>query len=93
MPATMSWPGIGHLVAGTVTFTALIAVCYVLVRHFRAAARPDLAIGAGIAGTALLLGNGWAMAGGAAGTLTLAIGAMAAMLFVSFTAAWHGRRV
>lgn len=91
-PTTMSWHGIGHLAAGSVTFTALIVASFVLARHFRAAGEPNLTIGARIAGVALLIGNGWAMSGGAAGSLTLAIGSITAMSFVSLTAAWYLRR-
>jgi hypothetical protein len=80
---TMSWHAIGHMVAGTVTFTALIAACYVLAK--RATTRGP-AVAAAVAGTALLAGWLWAMAGGVAGTLTLAAGAITAMLFLSFTA-------
>ncbi|MBL7252982.1 DUF998 domain-containing protein [Paractinoplanes lichenicola] len=83
VPATMSRHAIGHMAAGTITFAALIAACYVLAR--RAPARGSAAA-AVIAGTALLAGDLWAMSGGAAGTLTLAIGAITAMLYVSWAA-------
>jgi hypothetical protein len=83
VPTTMTWHAIGHMVAGTVTFTALIATCYVLAK--RATTRASAAAAA-VSGTALLAGWAWAMAGGAAGTLTLAVGAISAMLLVSWTA-------
>jgi len=83
----MSWHAIGHMVAGSVTFFALIAACYVLVRFYRSAGRPGLAAAAAVSGTALLAGDLWAMTGGAAGSLTIAVGAIAALLFVSATAA------
>jgi hypothetical protein len=84
---TMSWHSIGHMIAGSVTFIALIAACYVLGRHFtRASQHRDAALSY-LAGTALLLGNGWAMTGGPAGSLTLAAGAIAAMLWISAVAA------
>lgn len=86
--ASMSWHSAGHMAAGSITFTALIAACYTLIRHFRATGRRGRAVGAAVAGTALLLGDGWAATGGARGTLTLAIGAITAMVFVSLTAAW-----
>ncbi len=89
MPATMSRHSIGHMVAGSITFIALIAACYVLGRHFSRTGRRALAIASRVAGTALLLGDGWAMTGGAAGSLTLAVGAIAAMLWVSFAAAHY----
>jgi hypothetical protein len=87
MPAAMSWHSIGHLVAGSITFVALIAACYVLARHFAAAGARGLTALALLSGTALLLGDGWAMTGGALGTVTLAVGAITAMLFLSVTAA------
>lgn len=84
---SMSWHGVAHMIAGSVSFISLIAACYVLGRHFaRARRRQDAAL-SHIAGTALLLGNGWAMTGGPAGSLTLAVGAIAAMLWVSAVAA------
>jgi hypothetical protein len=86
VPATMSWHSIGHMVAGSITFIALIAACYVLVRYYRSAGRPGLAGAAAVSGTALLAGDLWAMTGGAGGTLTLAAGAITAMLFLSATA-------
>jgi len=86
-PESMSWHSIGHMVAGTVAFAALIAACYVLARHFRRAGRRGHAVAARIAGSALLVGDLWAMTGGPAGSLTLAVGAITAMLFVGFTAA------
>jgi hypothetical membrane protein len=87
MPATMSWHGIGHMAAGTITFVALIAACGVLARHFAAAGRRGTAIAGVVAGAGLLAGNGWAMTGGTAGSLTLAVGAIVAQLFVSAAAA------
>ncbi|BCJ42125.1 hypothetical protein GCM10010168_64970 [Actinoplanes ianthinogenes] len=91
MPATMSWHSIGHMVAGSITFTALIAACYVLARHFKAAGARGTALAATLSGTALLLGDAWAMTGGPAGSLTLAAGAITAMCFLTATAL-HVRR-
>jgi hypothetical protein len=91
MPAAMSWHSYGHMAAGSITFAALIAACWVLARHF-AAAGDGRRTAAGIAaGAALLAGHGWAMAGGAAGTLTLAAGAIAAQVFVAAAAARYRR--
>ncbi|RKS09879.1 uncharacterized protein DUF998 [Nocardiopsis sp. Huas11] len=87
MPETLAWHSVGHMAAGAVAFTALIAACYVLGHHFARAGAPAAALASRIAGTALLLGNGWAMTGGALGSLTLAVGAITAMLWLSFTAA------
>jgi hypothetical protein len=83
----LAWHSVGHMAAGSVSFTALIAACYVLGHHFRRCGEPAAASASRVAGTALLLGNGWAMTGGALGSLTLACGAITAMLWLSFTAA------
>lgn len=88
-PAPMSWHSIGHMVAGTITFNALIAACYVLARHYAKAGRRGRTAGALVAGTALLIGNLWPLSGGPAGSLALAVGAITALGFVSLTAAWH----
>lgn len=85
-PAALTWHSYAHFAAGSITFTSLIAACYVLGRHFGRAGNRGYAIGSRIAGTVLLLGNGWAMSGGKAGTLTLAVGAITAMLWISTTA-------
>jgi hypothetical membrane protein len=92
MPETMSRHSYGHMAAGSITFLALIAACYVLARHFALSGRRAWSIAGAVAGTALVAGDGWAMSGGAAGPLTLAVGAVAAMLFVSATAAVYARR-
>lgn len=90
-PAALTWHSYAHFAAGSVTFVSLIAACYVLARHFgRRHDRRHTAL-ALLGGTALLLGNGWAMTGGKAGTLTLAVGVMTAMLTLSLIAN-HYRR-
>lgn len=89
--ATLTWHSYAHFAAGSITFTSLIAACYVLGRHFGRAGNRRCAIASRVAGTALLIGNGWAMSGGAAGTLTLAVGAVTAMLWVSVVA-YRSRR-
>jgi hypothetical protein len=86
-PQGMSWHSYGHMAAGTIAFFSLIAACYVLGRNFSG----GYAIASWVAGTALLVGDGWAMGGGQAGSLTLAIGAIAAMLWVSVVAARYRR--
>lgn len=87
MPEALTWHSYGHMVAGSVAFVALIAACYVLGRHFSRAGNRGLAIASRVAGTALLIGNGWAMSGGQGGSLTLAVGALTAMLWISAVAA------
>ncbi|MFF1415252.1 DUF998 domain-containing protein [Streptomyces sp. NPDC058289] len=84
--ATLTWHSYAHFAAGSVTFTSLIAACYVLGRHFGRAGNRRYALASRVAGTALLIGNGWAMSGGRAGTLTLAVGAVTAMLWISVVA-------
>ncbi|WP_219419093.1 DUF998 domain-containing protein [Pseudonocardia nigra] len=87
MPAVLSWHAVGHLVAGSIAFIALIAACYVIGHHFARTGHRGLAVASWLAGTALVLGDGWAMSGGPAGSLTLAVGAITAMLWVSAVAA------
>jgi hypothetical protein len=89
MGAPMTWHSFGHMIAGTVSFASLIAVCHVLGRRYRRAGEKRLAIVSRVAGTVLLVGDLWAMSGGVAGSLTLAIGAITAMLWVSFVAAQY----
>ncbi|MFD0415976.1 DUF998 domain-containing protein [Streptomyces sp. NPDC127108] len=90
-PQSMSWHGALHLVAGSVTFFALIAACLVLGRHFSRAADRRSALACRAAAVAVVLGNGWAMSGGPAGSLTLAVGVIAGMGCVSSVAARYRR--
>lgn len=89
VPTSMSWHSYGHMAAGTISFAALIAACYVLGSHYGRAGNRRDAVASRVAGTALLAGDLWAMSGGAAGSLTLAVGAIAAMLWISVVAARH----
>lgn len=84
--AALTWRSYAHFAAGSITFTSLIAACYVLGRHFSRIGHRGYAIASRVAGTTLLIGNGWAMGGGKAGTLTLAVGAITAMLSISVIA-------
>ncbi|MDP9865719.1 MULTISPECIES: DUF998 domain-containing protein [Streptosporangium] len=93
MPTTLTWHSYGHMAAGSIAFAALIAACYVLGRHFSRAGDRGHAIASHLAGTALLLGDGWAMTGGRAGSLTLAVGAITAMLWISTVAARYRRNL
>jgi hypothetical protein len=79
-PAAMSWHSYGHMLFGTLTFGCLIAACYVLGRRY---GRSAAGVASWVAGTALLLGDLWAMGGGRYGTVTLAVGAITAMLWIS----------
>ncbi|MFB9685038.1 DUF998 domain-containing protein [Amycolatopsis plumensis] len=86
-PSALSWHAAGHLAAGSIAFLALMVACFVLGRRFaRAGDRRDAVLSV-VAGAALLLGNLWAMSGGRAGTLTLAVGVITAMLWISAVAA------
>ena len=67
-------------------FASLIAACYVLGSHYRRAGNRRDAVASRVAGTALLVGDLWASGGGAAGSLTLAVGAITAMLWVAVVA-------
>lgn len=86
-PEAMSWHSIGHLLAGTLSFAAFIIVCFVLGHHFRRTGRRDLGRISSIAGSALLVGDAWAMSGSSGGPLALALGAITAMTWVSAVAA------
>jgi uncharacterized protein DUF998 len=84
--ASMTWHSVGHMIAGSLSFAALIAACHVLGRHFARAGDRRLAVGSHVAGTVMLLGVGWAMTGGAVGSLTLAVGVIVAMLWIAVVA-------
>lgn len=90
-PETLTWHFYGHMAAGSIAFTALIAACYTLGHHFGRTGDRGRAIASRTAGTALLIGNGWAMSGGRAGSLTLAVGVITAMLWISAVAARYRR--
>ncbi|ALG10871.1 DUF998 domain-containing protein [Kibdelosporangium phytohabitans] len=72
---TMDSQPYAHMAAGTITFGCLVAACYLLGKRF---GWRSLA-----AGSALLVGDLWAMSGAPAGSLTLAVGAIAAMMWIS----------
>ncbi|MFE0424508.1 DUF998 domain-containing protein [Streptomyces sp. NPDC058953] len=91
-PDSMSAPAVAHLVAGMVTFGALIAANYVLGRRFSRARRRGAAVASRIAGTALLFGNVWGMSGGPAGSLVLATGSITAMVWIAAVTARLARR-
>lgn len=86
-PAAMSWHSVMHMVAGSVTFIALAAACFVLGRYFTRTGDRGLAIASRLAGVAVIAGDGWAITGGHAGSVTLATGVMIAMAWISLTAA------
>jgi hypothetical protein len=85
--AGMSWHGVLHNAFGSVAFLALIAGCFVLGRHFARGGQRRFALGSRAAGLVFTLGLAWAITGGAAGSLTLCVGTVTAMLWVSVVAA------
>ncbi|HEY0808260.1 MAG TPA: DUF998 domain-containing protein [Pseudonocardiaceae bacterium] len=85
-PSTMSWHSDLHMLAGSVSFACLIAACFVLGRHYTRAGRRGFAIASRVFGVAAAAGNVWAMIGGTAGSLTLCVGVVSAMLWVSLVA-------
>jgi hypothetical protein len=89
----VSWHAYGHMVAGTVSFTSLIALCFVLGRHLSRTGQRGLSAVSRVAGLGLVIGWMWAMVGGPGGTLTLAVGAIGAMVAVAVVAARLRRAV
>lgn len=90
--STMSWHSDLHMLCGSVSFAAIIAACFVLGRYFSRAGDHARAIVSRVAAVIFILGDGWATVGGAWGSLTLAIGALTGMVWVSAVAA-HLRTV
>ncbi|MEU4323670.1 DUF998 domain-containing protein [Nonomuraea dietziae] len=86
-PATMSWHAVMHMVAGSITFIAFAAACFVLGRYFTRTGARGMAVLSRLAGMALILGDGWAITGGHAASVTLATGVMIAMGWISLVAA------
>jgi hypothetical protein len=85
--AALSTHALLHLVFGSIAFAALIAACLVLGRHFSRAGRRGHAIASRAAGLIFAAGELWAISGGRAGSLTLCVGVLTAMAWVSLTAA------
>ncbi|MFJ8232251.1 DUF998 domain-containing protein [Streptomyces sp. NPDC094448] len=92
-PQTISAASAAHLAAGSLSFIALIAGLWVLGRHFSRAGERGFAAGCRAAGTALLVGNAWAMSGSAGGSLAIAVGGIVAMVWASVIAGRLFRRV
>ncbi|MFE5324909.1 DUF998 domain-containing protein [Embleya sp. NPDC056575] len=91
VPESMSWHAYGHMAAGSVTFIALIAAGYLLGRHFSRLGNRRLAVVCRVAATVKLAGDAWAMSGGEAGALTIAIGTSAMFALLAYVAV-HYRR-
>ena len=86
MPTTMSWHSTGHMIVGSLAFIALMSACLVLGRHFGRAGQRGYAVASRVAGAAVIVANGSAMSGAKGGSLILAVGVIAAMLWVSWVA-------
>jgi hypothetical protein len=54
--AHVSWHGDGHLIAGGIAFTALIAACFVIARYFSREGRRGMAIYSRVTGVVFLAG-------------------------------------
>jgi hypothetical membrane protein len=79
----LSGHAIGHLLSGTISFLALTVTCVILAVRMRREGRPGAAVVSVLAAAAVVAGNAWSIAGGAHGSITLGVGVMAAMLWVS----------
>jgi hypothetical protein len=79
----LSWHAIGHMVTGTTSFLALTVTCVFLAVRMHRAGRTGAALVSVLAAVGVVAGNAWAMTGGVHGSVTLGVGVMAAMLWVS----------
>ena len=85
-PDSYSWHAYAHNAVSSIAFLALIAACFVLGRSFSRTGDRLSAVLSRVVGAVFTVGNAWAISGGRAGALTVAIGALSAMLWVSLTA-------
>jgi hypothetical protein len=83
VPTTMSGHSVAHNLAGTLTFAAMIAVCFVLARLFRTTRRRGWAICGRVAGGVFAAGLVWAYTGRPAGALTLLLGVVIAWTWIT----------
>ncbi|WP_106401628.1 DUF998 domain-containing protein [Actinocorallia populi] len=86
-PTTVSWHALLHLASGSIAFIALAAACFVLARRYARAGDRARAVLSRLAGTAVALGNLWAMSNSPAASLVLAVGVITGMLWISAVAA------
>jgi len=70
------------MTAGSLSFLALIATCFVLARHYQRRGERGMAIGSRVVGAFFLACL--AASGGPDGSLTLFVGVCTAMLWVAF---------
>jgi hypothetical protein len=81
--AVTSWHGAGHLIAGSASFLALIAACFVLARVYAVRGRRWSAVASGV--VAVLFAAGLANGAGPDGPLTLFLGVSLAWLWITVT--------
>jgi hypothetical protein len=74
-PTTITWHGLGHLVAGGIGFLCLIARCYVFARRFSSQGASGWAIYSTVTGVAFLAGFAGIASGNQVRWLNLAFGA------------------
>ncbi|GAA0991706.1 hypothetical protein GCM10009555_079460 [Acrocarpospora macrocephala] len=86
MPASMSWHSIAHNASASIGFTALIVACFIFGRHYSQAGRTGYAAGSVASAVIFLAGEVWAISGGHAGALTLGVGALVAVSWLTVVA-------
>ncbi len=80
-----SWHGVLHMVSGSIAFLMLIAVCFVLARHYASSGQRGWATCSRIVGTVFAVCL--AASGAPHGSLTLFVGASIAMIWIAIVAA------
>jgi Protein of unknown function (DUF998) len=85
VPTSMSWHSIAHNAVSTPAFLTMIVACFVLAHRFTAAGQRPWAIAGRVSAGLFIAGLVWALTGGAAGSLTLFLGVIAAWLWISAT--------
>ncbi|WP_214105890.1 DUF998 domain-containing protein [Acrocarpospora catenulata] len=86
VPATMSWHNIAHNAVSSIGFIALVVACFIFGRHYSRAGRTGYAVGSAASAVIFLGGLGWALSGGHAGSLTLALGSLTTLLWLTVVA-------
>jgi hypothetical membrane protein len=84
-PASFSTEAMVHNAAASLSFLALIVACFVLARRLRGRLGGRWAAAGVAAGVVFTAGLGWALSGGAAGSLTLFLGVVVAWSWVAAT--------
>jgi hypothetical protein len=85
--AHVSWHGAGHLVSGSIGFTALIVACFVLARYFTRERRRGLAIYSRITGLAFLAAFAGVTTGSSSSAIVLPFyaGVLIAWIWIAVT--------